>query len=950
MTADDSRVLDPRQPLRLDSVRGILRVLSGSVDIFARARDAAGVAGARTHLFRVGCGDIIIGMPGGEIDADGTHIDLLAVGGQGSAVGPVDRGEIGDMRLIETWIERLSSALGEGTPTFEALETGTPLDLEPGKKIQAQTRGVAWVTIERGEIQLMETSVSWTGANGPLAVARGIWFAATTDVSITVSGSRDVPAAILWPAIDRFNALATHLLRLRLIRATEIDAARLDQRVASGAAQSEHLFNELAHLIQSPDDAVEVLPNTAEPLLAAFEIAGAVIDAAVIRPAHWPSERNSFRDVEEIARGSQLRIRRTLLRRNWWRGNSGPLVGWIGDDQRPVALIPGPSNRYLIVDPVSGARRPVDKTVHNDLWPEAATLYQPFPVGAVSAWQLLRWSAGRARADVTRVLLAAMALGLVALVAPVITAVIVDAVIPRSDLGQLAICAAALVTASIGAACFQAIQGIATLRLSGQLDWILQAAVMDRLLRLPVAFFKRYTAGDLADRVLGIEEIRQVLTGRALGGLLAGMFSVFSFGLMFYYDWRLAVVAAILTLVHGAAIVAVSAGRLGQERRHYDLQGKVHGLVLQFVTGIGKLRVAAAATRALGIWAHQFARQKRHFIASQRAANRLAVFESAFPTLAALTIFALAGHPGRGGTEPDTGHFLAFFVAFGQSLASIANLGTAIGEMLIAAPFFTRLKPILAEPLESAELREAPGAISGAVDLNRITFRYLDVGAPILDNLSLQIASGEYLALVGPSGSGKSTIFRLILGFEQARSGTILFDGRSIDTLDIGALRRQIGVVLQNGKLTSGNIYENICGAVQVPIEQAWEAARHAGLDADIQKMPMGMHTMITEGMSALSGGQRQRLMIARALVHRPRMLLFDEATSALDNQTQSIVSAALAKLSITRVVIAHRLSTVQDADRIIVLSNGTIAQAGTFAELKEVPGLFSELAGRQQI
>jgi ABC-type bacteriocin/lantibiotic exporter with double-glycine peptidase domain len=221
-------------------------------------------------------------------------------------------------------------------------------------------------------------------------------------------------------------------------------------------------------------------------------------------------------------------------------------------------------------------------------------------------------------------------------------------------------------------------------------------------------------------------------------------------------------------------------------------------------------------------------------------------------------------------------------------------------------------------------------------------------GPPVLDNISLRIAQGEYVAIVGPSGSGKSSLFRLLLGFEKPESGAVFLDGKAIDTLDISAVRRQFGVVLQNARLANGSIYENICGGVQLPLEQAWEAARLAGLDADIKGMPMGMHTVVSEGVNTLSGGQRQRIMIARAVARRPRILLFDEATSALDNQTQAIVSASLGNLNVTRIVIAHRLSTVRQADRIVVIVDGKIVQTGNFPELSTAPGTFASFAQRQ--
>jgi ABC-type bacteriocin/lantibiotic exporter with double-glycine peptidase domain len=255
---------------------------------------------------------------------------------------------------------------------------------------------------------------------------------------------------------------------------------------------------------------------------------------------------------------------------------------------------------------------------------------------------------------------------------------------------------------------------------------------------------------------------------------------------------------------------------------------------------------------------------------------------------------------------------------------------------------------LISGEIEVSEDRKSPGELSGTIELSRLTFRYVSSGPPVLDNVTLRIAQGEYVAIVGPSGSGKSSLFRLLLGFEKPESGAVFLDGKAIDTLDISAVRRQFGVVLQSARLANGSIYDNICGGVLLPLEQAWEAARLAGLDDDIKSMPMGMHTVVSEGVNTLSGGQRQRIMIARAVARRPRILLFDEATSALDNQTQAIVSASLGNLNVTRVIIAHRLSTVRQADRIIVIVDGKIVQSGNYSELSTTPGTFASFAKRQ--
>jgi ABC-type bacteriocin/lantibiotic exporter with double-glycine peptidase domain len=229
-----------------------------------------------------------------------------------------------------------------------------------------------------------------------------------------------------------------------------------------------------------------------------------------------------------------------------------------------------------------------------------------------------------------------------------------------------------------------------------------------------------------------------------------------------------------------------------------------------------------------------------------------------------------------------------------------------------------------------------------------VTFRYATDGPPVLEKVSFRARPGAFVALVGPSGSGKSTMLRLLLGFETPESGSVHLDAQDLAALDLQAVRRQMGVVLQAGKLSAGSIYQNIVGSSPYTLDDAWEAARSSGFDEDIRQMPMGMHTMVMEGGSGLSGGQRQRLMIARAIVAKPRILLFDEATSALDNRTQSVVTESLARLRATRVVIAHRLSTVIKADQIHVVEAGRVVENGTYEELMAHDGPFAKLAARQ--
>jgi ATP-binding cassette subfamily C protein len=348
-----------------------------------------------------------------------------------------------------------------------------------------------------------------------------------------------------------------------------------------------------------------------------------------------------------------------------------------------------------------------------------------------------------------------------------------------------------------------------------------------------------------------------------------------------------------------------------------------------------------------GLWAEVFARRRSALVSGQRYANLRTTFYGCYPIIATLLLYRVAaGSLGPNGLS--LGGFLAVSTAFGQLLAAMMAAGASIAGILGAVPLFERLKPIVTTEPEHQDDKSDPGPLTGAIEISRLSFRYAPQAPLVLDDISLRVEPGQFAAIVGASGSGKTTLQRLLLGFETAQSGDILYDGQPIGNLDTSALRRRIGVVLQSARVMSGSIHENITAGLPYSLEEAWEAARMAGLAADIEAMPMGMHSVLMEGASTLSGGQLQRLMIARALIGKPQVLILDEATSALDNVSQAVVTDSLNRLHATRIVIAHRLSTIRDADRIFVMERGRLVETGGFDELMAANGAFAALARRQ--
>jgi ATP-binding cassette subfamily C protein len=653
--------------------------------------------------------------------------------------------------------------------------------------------------------------------------------------------------------------------------------------------------------------------------------------------------------LNHICKASRVRYRQVVLKKGWFQKENGPLLGYKLDGNRPVALLPDPKTGYRLYDPVEKISVPMTDALSATLEPMAVMFYRPFRHQMITGFELLRFGFLGTQRDFFRILVAAAALGLLGLVVPIATGYIFETVIPQAEKILLLQISVILLVIAFSTLMFQIFQSIHVIRVEGKFDPDVNAAIMDRLLDLPVPFFRNFSAGDLAVRASGISEMRRLLSGAVLTSMLTGTFSLLNFALLFYYDSKLALIGLAVTLIAFFVISGTGYFQLKYQRELRDLEGKISGVVFQIITGISKLRVAGAEEYAFAYWAKRFAEQKRLAFRARLISNRLLVFNSILPVIAAAVIYWWVAF-GSGGMSIGTGDFLAFNAAFTQFLVAVITMSASLILVASTFPFYERVRPILQSLPETDEAKASPGELSGEIEVSHVTFRYEADGPPILKEISVRIEPGQFVAFVGPSGSGKSTLFRLLLGFENPERGTIQYDGQDLSVLDVDAVRHQIGVVLQQSRIMPGNIFHNIVGSSLLTMEDAWEAARMAGLEQDIQDMPMGMHTVIGEGASTFSGGQRQRLLIARAIANKPRILLFDEATSALDNRTQEVVSESLERLQATRIVIAHRLSTILNADRIFVMQDGRIVQSGTYQELIDQPGLFADLAKRQMI
>ena len=708
---------------------------------------------------------------------------------------------------------------------------------------------------------------------------------------------------------------------------------------------TEKALRELASILNPTAN----IPAGETPLLIAVGAVGKSL-GITIRP---PVKSENSSTLEGIARTSGFRTRRVTLTPNWWKSDCGSLLAFTKSENQPVALLSIKPTKYEILDPVKFTRTPVNQAIAAKLNPIAYTFYRPFPDKEITVWDMLQFTFARHTADFLKILWVGVIATLFGMVTPQITGILIDYAIPDANRQLLMQMGLGLFAASFGVMIFQLAQSFTILRLQTKVSFDTQAAVWDRLLKLKPAFFRQYSTGDLYNRVSAISQIRNILSGSILRIVFTSVFSLLNLGLLIIYSFPLALVAIAIAFI--ALIITTISGIITRQKMRplQQLSGEVFGLNVQLIGGVSKLRVGAAESQAFACWAKKYTQQVKLILSTQLMEDLLTTFNVMLPTVSSMVLFgltvALIGQsPGQTGIS--TGTFLAFNAAFGIFITGATRLSNTFIDILEITILWERAQPILQTPTEIDAHKYHPGKLSGELKLDRVCFRYCQDSPRVLDGITLEAQAGEFIAIVGPSGSGKSTIIRLLLGFETPEAGTLLYDGRDLSGLDIAAVRRQLGVVLQHGRIMSGSIWENIAGGAIVSQDEAWEALQMAGLDNDIQAMPMGIHTVISEGGGNLSGGQRQRLLIARALAHKPQILLFDEATSALDNRTQGIVTHSLEQLGVTRVVIAHRLSTIRHADRIYVLDKGKIVEQGSFEELAELEGLFADLMARQVI
>ena len=641
-------------------------------------------------------------------------------------------------------------------------------------------------------------------------------------------------------------------------------------------------------------------------------------------------------------------MRRTVhLEKGWYKDAIGAMLATKKESGEVVALIPTGLSGYSYFDGAIGKRIKISRKNEDLFDPEAIAFYKPFPLKKIGIPSLMKYILETlSLADLILFGLATLAATLVGMLTPKINHIIFSNVIENESMQLFFSVTVFLVCVSITMLLIGILKSLLMARINTKISLAVEAATMMRVMSLSPSFFKQYSAGELSGRAQYIGSLCNMLISTVLSTGLTSVFSLIYITQIFAYAPTLVVPALAIILATILFSLISSFVQMHISKSRMELSTKEGGMQYAMITGIQKIKLSGAEKRAFARWANLYAKGAEFSYNPPTFLKINGVISMAISLVGTFVMYWAALESGIGVAD-----YYAFNTAYGMVSGAFMSLASIALTVAQIKPIMDMAKPILDAVPEIAENKQVVTKLSGGIELNNVSFRYTETMPNVLEDFSLKIKAGQYVAIVGTTGCGKSTLMRVMLGFETPQKGAVYYDGKDLATLDLKSLRRNIGTVMQNSKLFSGDVYSNIViAAPWLTMDEAWEAAEMAGIAEDIRHMPMGMHTIISEGAGGISGGQRQRLAIARAIAPKPKVLMFDEATSALDNITQKQVSDSLEKLKCTRIVIAHRLSTIRACDRIIVLDKGKIIEDGTYDELIAKNGFFAELVERQRL
>ena len=947
---------------------------SGSVDLFLmESRDGAPQA-APEHLLRAEAGRL---LPGVAPDMDeGTHLEIIAKGKPGtvlkrlriSELGAVDSTELATQ--VDAWVQGVIEYLCRFSPNrprpTALAEAGLTSDFDAG--IVSARRGVVWL-IQAPESQT--TSPPHTGANlflgvvdtaelgrapRSLPLTHRSWLTVSERTRLAGESSATLAQqGALFPALASFHkiALATERLnrRLAVVDQANLEHARARTRESDETSARHRLFNIYDQPV-APDakfaDSAEQDAVRTQALLDALQLIGRR-EGIDFKLPQGSGHTDSTPSLTEILDASGVRARKVTLlpEDNWWLGDSQTMLAFRKSDGQPLVLLPGRLGRYRLIDPITKEGTSVTKQSVSALEAGAWMFYPPLPKASATPSDLWRIGIRGSASDLTRLVLTALASGLIKLAPALALGFLAHALVTGGSLGAVQVVVMGLAALGLIGGLLQLLQGAAMMRLEDRATSRIEAAFWDRLMRLPTSVLHRHPAGDLAMTGMTFQALRGGVQGVVADSVVSLICLLPVFLVIFLVDAMLGGVALAFSIASLTVTLLLGLRQRPPQARMMRAARSVVGRLFQVIDGIAKLRVTSAEGSAFSAWARDYREQKRAEFELGRFEGHVQAFGAALPFLAGAVLLLMVSLLGE--RPMPVADFLIIYFLFIVFQGSVARLGESIGALSATLPAIDQMRPLLSVEPET----EAEGApveyLGGEILFDHISYRYSKGEPLVLDDVTIHARPGEFIAIAGPSGAGKSTLFRLALGLDKPTSGAVYYDGRDLEKLNLKQLRRKIGAVPQSVELHPQDLWDNIAAHHEhATSQEVWQMAEVADIQREIKAMPMGMMTPVGTGGSVLSGGESQRITIARSLMREPRVLLLDEATNWLDNDSQAQVMENLAALTSTRIVIAHRLSTLLQADRIYVVSAGKVVQHGTFQDLMEEEGEFRELVRRQ--
>ena len=951
------------QPLEMSEPGKIWFVETGAVDIFLVERKNGVEQSAQQNLMRAEAGRLLPSIePQSEFNAT---LSLIAKGLPGTVLREVsiDKLTTFDPKLlaamVDTWIKGLSCVLSYAVPYPEPSDVLVEVEqtsTAEGRTFSARSE-VVWVqvpTVSSGEnlfMGLVEISTEDTTENAsanllPLTSETWLKLPQSQQLSSVLSSHTLAEQGRLISALVLFHelVLATERINrmLAVLDQVNLEKARAKVRDIEEGSARRQLFD-LSGVSDSEGVEIE------EPVLVkALRAIGRFEGIEFTWRTHKGSLDASLRleDILDVSGVNGRKVRLDTIER-WWVGDSGAILAF-RDDGSPVVLLPHAAGNYRLFDPENGRTTSVNSDTINTLSGEAWVFYRALDPEPVQPNELLKKFSKGHSATVSRFVLLGLLGGLIMLLPAVAIGFIVNQVIPSGELSILYATTTGLAVVAVIWALVRILQGMALMRFEGRVASRIEAAIWDRLLKLPPEFLHQFPSADRAIRGMAFQRLRDIIQKVAVNSVMSFIFLLPALLIIFFVDIALGAIASVFGLLCLATIVLLGRRQISPYKRIIRASHHIAGVLFQFMNGISKLRVDGAEGFAYAVWAKHYGEQQSSELELGRWNAVLRAFGSALPLFATAVLLACATVFGLDNLE--TGDFLFISVVFLLFIAGIVRFGTLLDLLIAIPPELEQIEPFLETVPQERYGDEPVEDLGGDVVFDRVSFRYDPEGPLILDNVSLRARRGEFVAIAGESGAGKSTLFQLALGLISPASGTVYYDGRDLKQLNVKQVRRKIGTVPQRASLHPENLWDNIAADQEdIDVESVWRAAKIADIDHVIADMPMQLLTCVGDSQTVMSGGEIQRVMIARALARNPRILLLDEATNFLDNESQFNVMRNLTQLQMTRIIIAHRLSTLRQADRIYVMQSGKIVEQGTFSELTERNGVFSELVRRQE-